>query len=300
MSRQSHPSAGVSPATTRSTSGRAAAASDSRSRRHCSIADAAAYFRHRLFHTSSVLWRFHRIHHSMTELYWIRSAYTHPLEQLCILMAIMLPIALLGAGDDVVAVVALRVRTERAASARQHRQSLVRSELRLRHARGSSGAPLRRRTTEPFQFLGVLRSDGHSVRHLLPAGAGGGAGSGRTRGGDGVPERLPRRTWRCPSGGTPSDATAFGNEGRVRSRRRTNRSRSRIGRSREAMTIRRRAAIVLGAIVLVAAVVRASWPAGRTIPTPTSGTSTEIGSFCRRSSCCRNRKRGPRTSPMTR
>ena len=70
------------------------------------IADAATYFRHRLFHASSTLWRFHRIHHSMTGLYWIRSAYTHPLEQLVILMAIMLPIALLGAGDDVVAVVA--------------------------------------------------------------------------------------------------------------------------------------------------------------------------------------------------
>ena len=55
---------------------------------------------------SAVLWRFHRIHHSMTELYWIRSAYTHPLEQLFILGAIMLPIALLGAGDQVVAVVA--------------------------------------------------------------------------------------------------------------------------------------------------------------------------------------------------
>jgi sterol desaturase/sphingolipid hydroxylase (fatty acid hydroxylase superfamily) len=70
------------------------------------VADVGAYFRHRLFHESSVLWRFHRIHHSMTGLYWIRSAYTHPLEQLCILMAIMLPIALLGAGDEVVAVVA--------------------------------------------------------------------------------------------------------------------------------------------------------------------------------------------------
>ena len=70
------------------------------------IADAGAYFRHRLFHWSSVLWRFHRIHHSMTELYWIRSAYTHPLEQLCIMMVIMLPIAFLGAGNDVIAVVA--------------------------------------------------------------------------------------------------------------------------------------------------------------------------------------------------
>jgi sterol desaturase/sphingolipid hydroxylase (fatty acid hydroxylase superfamily) len=70
------------------------------------VADAATYLRHRLAHASSILWRFHRIHHSMTELYWIRSAYTHPLEQLTILAAIMLPIALLGAGEHVVAVVA--------------------------------------------------------------------------------------------------------------------------------------------------------------------------------------------------
>jgi sterol desaturase/sphingolipid hydroxylase (fatty acid hydroxylase superfamily) len=70
------------------------------------IADVATYLRHRLFHRSDLLWRFHRIHHSMTELYWIRSAYTHPLEQLCILTAIMLPISLLGAGGQVVAVVA--------------------------------------------------------------------------------------------------------------------------------------------------------------------------------------------------
>ena len=70
------------------------------------IADVGAYFRHRLSHRSAMLWRLHRIHHSMTELYWIRSAYTHPLEQLFIMMAIMLPISFLGAGNDVVAVVA--------------------------------------------------------------------------------------------------------------------------------------------------------------------------------------------------
>jgi len=70
------------------------------------VADAATYLRHRLSHESDLLWRFHRVHHSMTELYWIRSAYTHPFEQLLILCAIMLPISLLGAGDQVVAVVA--------------------------------------------------------------------------------------------------------------------------------------------------------------------------------------------------
>jgi sterol desaturase/sphingolipid hydroxylase (fatty acid hydroxylase superfamily) len=70
------------------------------------VADAATYLRHRLSHKSDLLWRFHRVHHSMTELYWIRSAYTHPVEQLLILCAIMLPISLLGAGDQVVAVVA--------------------------------------------------------------------------------------------------------------------------------------------------------------------------------------------------
>jgi sterol desaturase/sphingolipid hydroxylase (fatty acid hydroxylase superfamily) len=70
------------------------------------IADVGAYFRHRLSHMSSILWRFHQIHHSVTGLYWIRSAYTHPVEQLLIMIAIMLPIAFLGAGDQVIAVVA--------------------------------------------------------------------------------------------------------------------------------------------------------------------------------------------------
>jgi sterol desaturase/sphingolipid hydroxylase (fatty acid hydroxylase superfamily) len=70
------------------------------------IADLGTYLRHRLFHWSSLLWRFHRIHHSMTGLYWIRSAYTHPVEQCFIMLAIMFPIALLGAGDDIIAVVA--------------------------------------------------------------------------------------------------------------------------------------------------------------------------------------------------
>lgn len=70
------------------------------------IADVGTYLRHRLFHESSVFWRFHRIHHSVTGLYWIRSAYTHPLEQFTIMLAIMFPIALLGAGDEVIVVVA--------------------------------------------------------------------------------------------------------------------------------------------------------------------------------------------------
>jgi sterol desaturase/sphingolipid hydroxylase (fatty acid hydroxylase superfamily) len=70
------------------------------------IADMGAYFRHRLFHRSSMLWRFHQIHHSPTGLFWIRSAHTHPVEQLCIMLAIMLPIALLGASAELIALVA--------------------------------------------------------------------------------------------------------------------------------------------------------------------------------------------------
>jgi sterol desaturase/sphingolipid hydroxylase (fatty acid hydroxylase superfamily) len=70
------------------------------------IADAGMYFRHRLFHRSARLWRFHQIHHSPTGLWWIRSAYTHPLEQLCIMLAMMFPIAFLGAGEVLIAVVA--------------------------------------------------------------------------------------------------------------------------------------------------------------------------------------------------
>jgi len=70
------------------------------------IADVGTYLRHRLFHRSSLLWRFHQIHHSATGLYWIRSAYTHPLEQLAIMLAMMFPIALLGAGNVVIVIVA--------------------------------------------------------------------------------------------------------------------------------------------------------------------------------------------------
>ena len=69
------------------------------------IADVATYFRHRLFHSYDPLWRFHQIHHSATGLYWIRSAYTHPLEQFAIMIAIMLPISFLGAGDGIIVVV---------------------------------------------------------------------------------------------------------------------------------------------------------------------------------------------------
>lgn len=69
------------------------------------LADVGTYLRHRLFHWSPWLWRFHRIHHSATGLYWIRSAYTHPLEQFAIMLAIMFPIAFLGAGEAVLAVV---------------------------------------------------------------------------------------------------------------------------------------------------------------------------------------------------
>ena len=70
------------------------------------IADAGTYLRHRLFHLVPMFWRFHQIHHSMTGLYWIRSAYTHPLEQFAIMLAIMFPISLLGASNEVIVVVA--------------------------------------------------------------------------------------------------------------------------------------------------------------------------------------------------
>lgn len=70
------------------------------------IADVGTYCRHRLFHRFALLWRFHQIHHSPTGLYWIRSAYTHPLEQFAIMLAMMFPIAFLGAGNAVILVVA--------------------------------------------------------------------------------------------------------------------------------------------------------------------------------------------------
>ncbi len=112
------------------------------------IADMGTYFRHRLFHKSSMLWRFHQIHHSPTGLL-LDPVGPHPSPGA----------ALHHDCDHAPHRVArgwwrdhrpgrLRVRPQRSAPARQHRRPLVHSELRLRHARGSPNPPSRRRKRE--------------------------------------------------------------------------------------------------------------------------------------------------------
>jgi sterol desaturase/sphingolipid hydroxylase (fatty acid hydroxylase superfamily) len=59
------------------------------------IADLLAYLTHRLLH-SGVLWRFHAVHHSSTEVDWLSSVRVHPLNDVLIRLAQAVPIVLIG------------------------------------------------------------------------------------------------------------------------------------------------------------------------------------------------------------
>ena len=51
------------------------------------------------------LWRFHAPHHSSTRLYWLNAVRFHPVDVLLIGPSKLIPLVLLGAGGDVMALV---------------------------------------------------------------------------------------------------------------------------------------------------------------------------------------------------
>jgi len=59
------------------------------------LADAIAYFMHRLLHRRR-LWAFHAVHHSSTEVDWLSSVRLHPVNDVLIRLAQAVPIVLLG------------------------------------------------------------------------------------------------------------------------------------------------------------------------------------------------------------
>jgi len=59
------------------------------------FADLLAYFSHRLFHRG-VLWRFHAVHHSSTELDWLAAARVHPVNEALTRIFQIVPLYLLG------------------------------------------------------------------------------------------------------------------------------------------------------------------------------------------------------------
>jgi sterol desaturase/sphingolipid hydroxylase (fatty acid hydroxylase superfamily) len=60
------------------------------------IAEVVQYWAHRAAHTVPLLWRFHKVHHSISELDWLAAARLHPVDQAFIRACIVVPLFALG------------------------------------------------------------------------------------------------------------------------------------------------------------------------------------------------------------
>jgi sterol desaturase/sphingolipid hydroxylase (fatty acid hydroxylase superfamily) len=69
------------------------------------IAEFFFYWIHRLGHERESMWRFHKIHHSAKRVYWMNAARFHPIDIGLNFVFYFLPLALLGAHDEIFALV---------------------------------------------------------------------------------------------------------------------------------------------------------------------------------------------------
>jgi sterol desaturase/sphingolipid hydroxylase (fatty acid hydroxylase superfamily) len=60
------------------------------------LAELCGYWAHRATHTVPVLWRFHRVHHSIEEMDWLAAGRLHPIDQAFTRSCIVLPLVALG------------------------------------------------------------------------------------------------------------------------------------------------------------------------------------------------------------
>lgn len=66
-------------------------------------ADLPRYWMHRAFHKFGPLWRLHAVHHSPHRLYWLNVGRFHPIEKAVQYAVDVLPFALLGVSNEVLA-----------------------------------------------------------------------------------------------------------------------------------------------------------------------------------------------------
>ena len=69
------------------------------------LAEAVEYSVHRAMHEVSWLWPIHAPHHSSTRLYWLNAVRFHPVDALLIGPSKLIPLVVLGAGPQVMALV---------------------------------------------------------------------------------------------------------------------------------------------------------------------------------------------------
>jgi sterol desaturase/sphingolipid hydroxylase (fatty acid hydroxylase superfamily) len=71
------------------------------------VAELVEYSFHRMMHEVPWMWRFHATHHSAPRLYWLNAARFHPIDLFLVGAVKMVPLALLGAGLPIFALVNL-------------------------------------------------------------------------------------------------------------------------------------------------------------------------------------------------
>jgi sterol desaturase/sphingolipid hydroxylase (fatty acid hydroxylase superfamily) len=71
----------------------------------CVIAELFDYWAHRVMHENELLWRLHATHHSAPRLYWLNATRSHPGEMVFRGAVNILPLAVLGAGIEVFALI---------------------------------------------------------------------------------------------------------------------------------------------------------------------------------------------------
>ena len=65
------------------------------------LAELGHYLFHRLSHENPLVWRLHAAHHSAPRLYWLNATRFHVLDLFLIISCESVPLALLGAGQEV-------------------------------------------------------------------------------------------------------------------------------------------------------------------------------------------------------
>jgi sterol desaturase/sphingolipid hydroxylase (fatty acid hydroxylase superfamily) len=65
--------------------------------------DLIGYWSHRAFHRVGLLWRYHAVHHSSTELDWLSSVRVHPVNEIGTRIAQAIPLVLVGYSPKILA-----------------------------------------------------------------------------------------------------------------------------------------------------------------------------------------------------
>lgn len=73
----------------------------------CVVVEAFDYWPHRLLHEVPWLWRFHAVHHNPERVYWLNATRAHPVEIVFRGFVNVIPLAIAGASEELLALVAL-------------------------------------------------------------------------------------------------------------------------------------------------------------------------------------------------